>query len=192
MKRSIFFVAWAITIVFLGFGRLSAQDPKVFVENLIKDSLEIVNKKISDDEKRTKLSENINKYLDLNWLSEKVFGDSYKSLTNDNDKKRVKEYLKSYLLKFYAGEGKLSAISGASLLPITEKDIEKEKNHTKVTTRFSKDNTSNKVTIAWVTENNKILYIEVEGINQLITLRSEMNAAVNGGSLLDFIKQSGF
>lgn len=164
--------------------------PKIFVEKIVRESLSVVNSKdIAHEVKRKKLSENVNKYLGVEWLAEKVFAD-YKNL-NEQDRKRVCKYLKSYLLKFYAGEGKLNAMMGAELLPISDRDVENEKDGDKVKTKFKKG-TDQPVEIVWVVKNEKVLFVQIEGISQLMTLRSEMKAAIGDGSLMQFIEKAGF
>lgn len=184
LKKCVFFVFAAMFFV----GNCSAKslEPKVFVEKIVRESLAVVNSKdLSPEVKRNKLSESVNKYLDVEWLAEKVFAD-YKNL-NEQDSKRVCKYLKSYLLKFYAGEGKLNAMMGAELLPITERDLDGDK----VKAKFKKD-ADKPVEIVWVVKNEKVLFVEIEGISQLITLKSEMKAAIGDGSLMQFIEKAGF
>ena len=57
-----------------------------------------------------------------------------------------------------------------------------------VITQFMK-NSAPSIEIIWVTNRQKIYYVEIEGINQLITLRSEMQAAVGSGALMDYINK---
>src|SRR3989338_4328878 len=120
MRKYFFFTIAAI----LFSGVCCANDSKLFVEDVVHEALGVVNGSDSDETKRSKLSASINKYVDIKWLSGKVFcGLGYNDLV-DSDKSRVEAYLKNYLLKFYAGEGKLSAMVGAKLLPINDRDIE--------------------------------------------------------------------
>lgn len=190
MRRYFFFIFTAIL-----FSKIccasSINDSKVFVENVVNEALSVVNSSDSEDNKRSKLSESINKYLDIKWLSEKVFGSLGYNDLPVSDKSRVEAYLKNYLLKFYAGEGKLSAMVGAKLLPINDRDIELDEQKNKVKTKFSKNDSAKSFEITWVIKGKNIFYVEIEGISQLITLRSEMKAAAKNG-LMEFITAGGF
>lgn len=190
VRRYFFFIFTAI--LFSGICCASSiNDSKLFVENVVNEALGVVNSGDNDDVKRSKLSTSINQYVDIKWLSEKIFGGvGYKDL-KDSDKTRVQKYLKNYLLKFYAGEGKLSAMVGSKLSPINDRDIELGEKQTKVKTKFSKNAGTKPFEITWVINGENILYVEVEGISQLITLRSEMKSAVKNG-LIEFIEASGF
>lgn len=186
MRRYVSFV-FAV-IAFFGFFSdhcFGDGDPRGFVKKVVNEALGVVNSNGTSNDKRNKLSESVNKYLDVEWLAEKVFAD-YKNL-NEQDRKRVCKYLKSYLLKFYAGEGKLNAMMGAELLPITDRDVDGEK----VKAKFKKG-TDKPVEIVWVVKNEKVRFVEIEGISQLITLKSEMKAAIGDGSLMHFIEKAGF
>lgn len=190
MRRYFFFIFAAILFSGLCCAN-SINDSKLFVENVVHEAMSVVNGDDSDDVKRSKLSTSINKYVNIKWLSEKVFGGvGYNDLT-DSEKARVQKYLKNYLLKFYAGEGKLSAMVGAKILPINDRDIELDEKQNKVKTKFSKNAGAKPFEITWVINGENILYVEVEGISQLITLRSEMKAAVKNG-LMEFIAAGGF
>jgi ABC-type transporter MlaC component len=188
MRRYFFFVLAAMFFVGLGHSKES-NDPKSFVEKVVGEALNVVNSSnLPDETKRKNLSESVNKYLGVEWLAEKVFIPlGYKELSK-KDQKRVQDYLKNYLLKFYAGEGKLSAMMGAKLLPIKDRDVDSDR----VKTKFKKDGNSKSVEIVWVVQNGKVLYVEIESISQLITLRSEMKSAVGERDLMSFIKDSGF
>lgn len=176
-------------------GEVSTETAAEFIEKLVNDALEIVNHKdMSDDEKRKRLSECVNKHLDIERITKAVFsrlgynnkeGGKHKVLSED-DKKKVREYLKEYLIRFYAGEGKLSAMVNAKL---SGKVVSEKKGNDKdfsVTTQFEKDS-SPSVKIVWVTDGEKVFYVEIEGINQIITLRSEMESAVGSGTLMEYI-----
>lgn len=159
-----------------------------FIKKTVTEALDIVNNNgASDDEKRKKLSECINKYLDIDRTAQAVFSPlGYKDLSEE-DKKKVNEYLKKHLIRFYAGEGKLSAMVNAKLS--SDPTAEQKGNDFAVTTQFEK-NSAPSATIVWVTTGSeKVFYVEVEGINQIITLRSEMQAAVGSGSLMDYINK---
>ncbi len=54
-------------------------------------------------------------------------------------------------------------------------------------TNFKKG--SSTVEIVWITNGQKVFYVEIEGINQIITLRSEMGAAVGSDTLMDYINR---
>ncbi len=164
----------------------NSKDESVkFIKNLVDTCLEIVNDdSLSHVEKRHKLSEYVNKYLDIDRTARAVFAHlGYKNLSPPYQAK-VKQYLKQYLLHFYAGEGKLSAMTDAELTrdPVGEA----RGDDFAVITQFTK-NSSPATKIVWVTKNQKIYYIEIDDINQIITLRSEMHAAVGEGTLMDFI-----
>ena len=57
-----------------------------------------------------------------------------------------------------------------------------------VTTQFTK-NSLPSVKIVWVTDGKKIYYIEVDDINQIITLRSEIQSAVGSDTLMAYINE---
>lgn len=163
------------------------QEAIKFIKLVVDKSLAIVNNNdMSDDQKRHKLSEYINRFLDLDRIAYAVFSRlGYKNLSRiDQDK--VKSYLKKYLLSFYAGAGKLSAMMNAKLRG--HPTAEPKGSDFAVITQFMKNSTPS-VEIVWVTSHQKIYYVEVEGINQLITLRSEMQAAVGSGALMDYINK---
>ena len=158
-----------------------------FIKNLVDRCLEIVNdNSLSHVEKRHQLSEYVNKFLDIERTAPAVFARlGYKNLS-PAEQEKVKKYLKQYLLHFYAGEGKLSTMMNAYL---TKNPVAEVKGDDfAVTTLFTK-NSSPATKIVWVTKNQKIYYIEIEDINQIITLRSEMHAAVGEGTLMDYINE---
>ncbi len=159
-----------------------------FINKMVNEALDIVNNNgASENEKRKKLSECINKYLDIDRITKAVFSQmGYKDLSEE-DKQKVKNYLKKYLLRFYAGEGKLSAMMNAKLSGevVAEK---KDDIDFSVTTQFEK-NSSPALKIIWVTDGKKVYYVEIEGINQIITLRSEMQTAVGSGTLMEYINK---
>jgi ABC-type transporter MlaC component len=156
-----------------------------FINGVVNESLEIVNNNgASDENKRKELSECINTHLDIERITKSVFAPlGYKDLS-EAEKKQVQNYLKKQLISFYAGEGKLSAMVNAKLSsnPVAEK----KGNDFAVTTKFEK-NSNPSTTIVWVTNGKKVYYVEIEGINQIITLRSEMQAAVGPRRLMDYI-----
>lgn len=158
-----------------------------FIKNLVDTCLEIVNdSSLSHVEKRHQLSEYVNKFLDIERTAHAVFAHlGYKNLL-PAEQAKVKKYLKQYLLHFYAGEGKLSAMTDAELTrdPVAEA----RGDDFAVTTLFTK-NSSPATKIVWVTKNQKIYYIEIEDINQIITLRSEMQSGVGSGTLMDYINK---
>lgn len=164
---------------------ISERDAADFINKVVGRALGIVNNDgASDEEKRKQLSECINEYLDVDRITKAVFSPmGYKDLSEE-DKQKVKNYLKKYLLRFYAGEGKLSAMIHAKLLkyPVSE---QKEKDFA-VTTQFEKNSTPS-AKIVWVTDGRKVFYVEIEGINQIITLRSEMKNAVGSHALMEYI-----
>lgn len=175
-----------VCISLMGSPVFAASDPAQFIENLAKDALKIVNDKgLTEDRKRDELSTYINKYLDVERIAKAVFARcGYKELSDD-DKNKVNEFLKKYLLNFYAGKGKLSAMVDATLVDGTT--ARAKESDFAVTTKFKKGSTE--VTIVWVTDGQKIYYVEIEGINQIITLRSEMEAAVGSGGLMAYINK---
>ncbi len=158
-----------------------------FVKNIVTEALEIVNNNTMQDEgKRKELSKCINKYLDVARITKSVFSPlGYKALT-DADKKKVEAYLERYLIRFYAGEGKLSVMVNTKLdgEPVA-KAMAKDKDFA-VTTKLKKGGASKPTEIVWITDGQKIYYVEIAGINQIITLRAEMSSAV-GSSLMDYI-----
>ena len=158
-----------------------------FIKNLVDTCLEIVNDdSLSHVEKRHQLSEYVNKYLDIERTAHAVFARlGYKDLL-PAEQEKVKKYLKQYLLHFYAGEGKLSAMTDAELTrdPVAET----RGDDFAVVTQFTK-NSSPATKIVWVTKNQKIYYIEIDDINQIITLRSEMQSGVGSGTLMDYINK---
>lgn len=187
IKRYIFLTLSAIAFMT---SSLKAEelDSKAYVKSIVQEALSIVNKDADDNAKRKELSESVNNHLDIKWISDKIFGDEYRNLS-DSDKNLVEGYLKNYLLKFYAGEGKLSAMVGAKLSDIGGRDVEAMGGgKVKVSTKFSKEGSLQKTVIAWIVKDKKVLYVEVEGINQIITLRSEMKSAKGNQRLIDFVR----
>lgn len=159
-----------------------------FIKDLVTEALSIINESsMSPKQKREKLSTYVNKFLDLDRIARAVFAKwRYKNLPS-TDQDKVKTYLKKYLLYFYAGEGKLSTMMQATLL--SEPTVTTKGNDFAVTTQFTKEY-GKPTTIIWVTDGQKIYYIEIEGINQIITLRSEMLAEIGSKDLMDYINNS--
>ncbi len=157
-----------------------------FIKKIAQEALDIVNQNgTPDDQKRQKLSESINKYLDIERITRAVFSPfKYNELSDENQEK-VKKYLAKYLLEFYAGEGKLAAMVDATLAP--KLSSESKDNDFAVTTSFQKGDSS--VKIVWVTDCYKVYYVEIEGINQITTLRSEMKGNIGESSLMDYINK---
>jgi ABC-type transporter MlaC component len=169
------------------------KEASAFIKKLVDEALAIVNQNTaSDDVKRQQLSEYINRYLDVERITEKVFSPlGYAKLT-ETEKVKVKEFLKKYLLTFYAGEGKLSAMVNAELLGrlVAEPEGKKEEGKPQdfsITTNFKKDTSS--VEIVWITNGQKVYYVKIAGFNQITTLRSEMKSKVGSGTLMDYINK---
>lgn len=167
------------------------KEASAFIKRLVDEALAIVNQgNASDDVKRQQLSECINKYLDVERITKAVFSPlGYKELS-DTEKGKVKDYLKKYLLTFYAGEGKLSAMVNAQLSGrlVAEPEGKKEEGKNQdfsVITNFKKGASS--VEIVWVTNGQKVYYVKIAGFNQITTLRSEMKSKVGSGTLIDYI-----
>ena len=89
-----------------------------FIKDVVNQALETINDdSLSSSQKRQKLSEYVNKFLDIDRIAKAVFARwGYKNLSlTDQDK--VKTYLKQYLVYFCVGVGKLSPMMNATLLP---------------------------------------------------------------------------
>lgn len=183
MRKFIYSISFICLCIFPVVGEVSpVAGPEIspeaaagFIEKLVNDALDIVNhKEMSDDEKRKGLSECVNKHLDIERITKAVFKLlGYEDLSPD-DQQKVKELMKKYLVDFYAGEGKLSAMVNSTLSskPVAEP---KDKDFS-VKTTFKKDTSS--VEIVWITNDEKVYYVEIAGFNQIITLRAEMKANV--------------
>lgn len=158
-----------------------------FIEALVNEALEIVNhSSMPDDEKRKKLSECINKYLDIERITPSVFSRlGYNDLSSE-DKEKVKQYLKKYLIRFYASKGKLSAMVGAKLS--SKPSAESRGEDFAVTTQFAKDS-SPSIKIVWIIKNQKVYYVEIEDFNQIPVLRDEMKVNIGSGTLMDYINK---
>ncbi len=192
MQKMLYVISFICLCIFPARGADTCESSKngekeasAFIRKLVDESLEIVNKgNASDDLKRQQLSECINKYLDIDRITKSVFAPfGYKDL-KDEEKQKVRDYLKKYLLTFYAGEGKLSAMVNAKLSGHLV--AEKKDNDFAVVSQFEK-NSSPAIKIVWITNGQKVFYVEIEGINQIITLRSEMKSKVGSGTLMDYI-----
>jgi len=158
-----------------------------FIDKMANEALDIVNNNTaSENTKRKELSEYINRYLDINRAAPAIFSPLGYNDLSEEDKEKVKNFLKKYLIRFYAGEGKLSAMVNAKLSgdPVAEQ----RGNDFAVTTKFEKNSTPS-ATIVWVTDGKKVYYVEIEGINQIITLRSEMKSAVGSDTLMEYINK---
>lgn len=164
----------------------ASGEASAFVEVVVKEALGIVNKNgMSNDAKRKELSECINKYLDIERITQSVFAPlGYKDLKDPADKNKLKAYLKKYLVGFYGGEGKLSMMVGAKLAD--SPTAEARNGDFAVSTKFTKDGGTTK--IVWVTDGKLIFYVELADINQIITLRSEMSAKVQKAIDAEVIK----
>lgn len=163
------------------------EEAAKFIKDLVNEALEIVKQdNISDEQKRQRLSEYINRFLDIDRAAQAVFAHlGYKDLS-PTDQNKVKTFFKKYLLNFYTSGGKLSAMLNANLLNVP---IAKARgNDFAVTTLFTK-NWDSSIQIVWITDGKKIYYIEVDDINQIITLRSEIQSAVGSDTLMDYINE---
>ena len=198
MQKMLYVISFICLCIFPAIGGDTCETTKngekeatSFIKNLVDEALAIVNQgNASDDVKRQQLSECINKYLDVERITKAVFSPlGYKELS-DTEKGKVKDYLKKYLLTFYAGEGKLSAMVNAQLSGrlVAEPEGKKEEGKNQdfsVITNFKKDASS--VEIVWVTNGQKVFYVKIAGFNQITTLRSEMKSKVGSGTLIDYI-----
>ncbi len=166
----------------------SADDASAFVEKVVNEALAIVNNdSMQDDEKRQKLSECVGTYLDIPRITKTVFAFlGYKGLEGA-DISKVEEYLRKYLIRFYAGKSKLEAMVNAKLTGKL-KCVKINKDFA-VTTKFTKGGSGKTIEIAWITDGKKVYYVEIEGMNQVITLRSEMSEAVGKKPLMDFVNE---
>ncbi len=162
----------------------ASERASLFVKNIVNESLSIVNGSGTDEQKRQELSKCINKYLDIPRIAKSVFSPlGYNDLSVD-DQKKAQDFLSGYLVRFYAGEGKLSMIVGAKL---DSDPVATPKNDDfSVSTKFAKD-ASATTEIIWITDAKKVYYVEIEGINQIITLRAEMKAMVGDKPLMEYI-----
>ncbi len=192
MQKILYVISFICLCIFPAIGGETCETTKndkkeatSFIKNLVDEALAIVNQsKASDDVKRQQLSECINKYLDIDRITKSVFVPfGYKDL-RDDEKQKVRDYLKKYLLTFYAGEGKLSAMVNAKLSG--QLITEKKDNDFAVISQFEK-NSSPAIKIVWITNCQKVFYVEIEGINQIITLRAEMKGNIGSGTLMDYI-----
>lgn len=186
MQKILYTIPFICLCIFPAVGEDANKETAIiFIKKIVNEALNIVNNKgTSDEKKRKKLSECINRYLDIDRITKAVFSPlGYKNLSED-EKGQVRAYLKKYLIRFYAGEGKLSAMVNAALSgdPVAKPNG----NDFTVTTQFKK-NESPSVDIAWITDTKKVYYVEIEGINQITTLRSEMKASVGNGTLMSYI-----
>ena len=198
MQKMLYVISFICLCIFPAIGGDTCETTKndekeasAFIKRLVDEALAIVNQgNASDDVKRQQLSECINKYLDVERITKAVFSPlGYKELS-DTEKEKVKDYLKKYLLTFYAGEGKLSAMVNAQLSGrlVAEPEGKKEEGKNQdfsVITNFKKDASS--VEIVWVTSGQKVYYVKIAGFNQITTLRSEMKSKVGSGTLIDYI-----
>ncbi len=198
MQKMLYVISFICLCIFPAIGGDTCETTKndekeasAFIKRLVDEALAIVNQgNASDDVKRQQLSECINKYLDVERITKAVFSPlGYKELS-DTEKGKVKDYLKKYLLTFYAGEGKLSAMVNAQLSGrlVAEPEGKKEEGKNQdfsVITNFKKGASS--VEIVWVTNGQKVYYVKIAGFNQITTLRSEMKSKVGSGTLIDYI-----
>lgn len=185
MQKFLHIISFICLCIFPVFGN-SEEAAAGFIEKLVNEALEIVNHaKMSDDKKRKELSKCVNKHLDIDRITNAVFAPlGYKDLP-DEDKDKVKEFMKDYLVQFYAGEGKLSAMVNAKL---SDKLVAEQKDKDfSVKTNFKKDSSS--VEIVWITDGQKVFYVEIAGFNQITTLRSEMKVAVGSETLMEYISK---
>jgi ABC-type transporter MlaC component len=200
MQKMLYVISFICLCIFPVVGEDTCETSKngekeasAFIKNLVDEALAIVNQgNASDDIKRQQLSKCINKYLDVERITEKVFSQLGYNELEKTDKEKVKEYLKKYLLTFYAGEGKLSAMVNAELSGrlVAEPEGKKEEGKPQdfsVITNFKKDTSS--VEIIWITNGEKVFYVKIAGFNQIITLRAEMKEAVGSGTLMDYINK---
>ena len=206
MQKLLYVISFICLCIFPAIGGDTCETTKndekeasAFIKRLVDEALAIVNQgNASDDVKRQQLSECINKYLDVERITKAVFSPlGYKELSDTEKEKvkvkvkvKVKDYLKKYLLAFYAGEGKLSAMVNAQLSGrlVAEPEGKKEEGKNQdfsVITNFKKDASS--VEIVWVTSGQKVYYVKIAGFNQITTLRSEMKSKVGSGTLIDYI-----
>lgn len=164
-----------------------ADDARVFVTDVVKKALDIINHdSMKDVDKRKALSESITGSFDLNRIAGAVFTTAkykYKHLKSE-EQQLVQRYLKQYLLEFYASEGKLNAMVNARLDNVTKVE-EKDKDFS-VTTKFIKDGKPTE--IIWITDGKSIFYVIIAGVNQIITLKSEMSAAIGDMPLVEYAK----
>jgi hypothetical protein len=164
-----------------------ADDARVFVTDVVKKALDIINHdSMKDVDKRKALSESITGSFDLNRIAGAVFTTAkykYKHLKSE-EQQLVQRYLKQYLLEFYASEGKLNAMVNARLDNVTKVE-EKDKDFA-VTTKFIKDGKPTE--IIWITDGKSIFYVIIAGVNQIITLKSEMSAAIGDMLLVEYAK----
>ncbi|MCX7343586.1 MAG: ABC transporter substrate-binding protein [Proteobacteria bacterium] len=164
-----------------------ADDARVFVTDVVTKALNIINHdSMKDVDKRKALSESITDSFDLNRIAGAVFTTAkykYKHLDSE-DQKLVQRYLKQYLLDFYASEGKLNAMVNARLDNVTK--VEAKDKDFAVTTKFIKDGKSTE--IVWITDGKSIFYVIIAGVNQVITLKSEMAAAIGDEPLVEYAR----
>lgn len=180
------FISLFIMCSFLVPAKASAADnARIFIKEFVEKGLTIVNKKSTKyDEKRKDLSEFVGKHLDIEKIASLVFNPlGYRQLSPE-DKIQVQNYIEKYLLDFFAGESKLSAMLDATLKD--EIKVEVDGSYYKVTTTFIKDGKS--TAIVWVTDGKKIIYVIIADINQIMVLRSEMKTLVGEPLQMDRVK----
>ena len=180
-----FFITFFIVCSFLVPVKADgADDACIFVRRFAEQGLIIVNEKsIGYKAKRKELSEFVGKHLDIERIARVVFTRLGYARLSPEDKIKVQKYIEKYLLDFFAGEGKLSAMFDATLK--TEIKVEEDGKDYKVTTTFIKDGKS--TAIVWVTDGKKIFYVIVAKINQIMLLRSEMEELVGNPLQMDKI-----
>ncbi len=192
-----FFITFFIVCSFLVNVSTASQESAVqFIQGFVQKELDIVNDSSTAVESKPKaLSKKAIEHLDLDYITKFVFTTpkyKYKSLSVE-DQNIVKEYLTGYLLALFASPKKLEAMVGADLKKdekgnIKEFKVEKKDKYFSITTRFTR-NGKDSLVIAWITDGEKIIGVEMEGIRQDITVRSEILADVGDQPLMRYIKE---
>ena len=186
MRKFLHIIPFICLCIFPVAGEEDSSGAVNFVNKLVNEALEIVNHSdLSDDDKRQRLSECINKYLDIDRIAKAVFSPLGYNNLSPEDKEKVKKFMKKELIRFYAGEGKLSAMVNAELSG--KLFAEPEAKDFAVKTNFKKDSSS--VEIIWITDGLKVFYVKIAGFNQITTLRSEMKGKVGSGDLMEYINK---
>ncbi len=186
MRKILHIIPFICLCIFPVVGEEGSSGAVQFVNKLVNEALEIVNHSgMSDDDKRQNLSECINKYLDIDRITKAVFSPLGYNNIPSKYKERVKKFMEKELIRFYAGEGKLAAMVNAKLSG--KLAAEARESDFAVKTNFKKDSSS--VEIVWITNGEKVYYVEIAGFNQITTLRSEMKGKVGSEDLMVYINR---
>ena len=190
-KKFIFFINLIFIFFLIGTLNLKAQEPKLFIENIINEAQVILKATNSKEYKSENLTELAIKIVDIKGIGMYTLG-SYRKQLNDEQKKKYEDLFQKYFLKTFVS--RLTEYSDPKINVIS---IEKKNDkYTIVSSLLEATSKKPEVTIDWRvytknTEKPLIRDLIIEGLSLARTQQEEFASIIesNDGDINALFKK---